>query len=147
MLLLSRSVGSTLCSPMDCSTSGFPVLPSPSPRLYWNSCPLSPWGHPAISSSVTPQPPPASNLSQHQDLLQWVGSLHQVAKGLALQGQCFQWISNEYCPCNPWALIKIVSSQLQFSHAKPLVIFPPNLDSEWTLPSSSCLSWSMLSIF
>ena len=31
--------------------------------------------------------PPALNLSQHQGLFQWVGSLHQVAKGLELQLQ------------------------------------------------------------
>ena len=32
-------------------------------------------------------PPPAFSLSQHQDLFQWVISLHQVAKALALQLQ------------------------------------------------------------
>ena len=31
--------------------------------------------------------PPALNLSQHQDLFQWVSSLHQVAKVLELQFQ------------------------------------------------------------
>ena len=41
----------TLCDPMECSTSGFPVLPSP--RVCSNSCPLSQWCHPAISSSDT----------------------------------------------------------------------------------------------
>ena len=36
--------------------------------------------------------PPAFNLSQHQGLFQWVGSLHQVAKVLEiqLQHQSFQ---------------------------------------------------------
>ena len=36
----------------------------------------------------------AFNLSQHQGLFQWVGSLHQVAKilELQLQHQSFQWI-------------------------------------------------------
>ena len=29
-----------------------PLCPSPTPRVYSNSCPLSPWCHPAISSSV-----------------------------------------------------------------------------------------------
>ena len=28
--------------------------PSPTPRVYWNSCPLSQWCHPTISSSVVP---------------------------------------------------------------------------------------------
>ena len=40
----------TLCDPMDCSTPGFPVLH----RVCSNSCPLSQWCHPTISSSVIP---------------------------------------------------------------------------------------------
>ena len=39
----------TLCDPMDCSTPGFPELPE-----LANSCPLSWWCHPSISSSVFP---------------------------------------------------------------------------------------------
>ena len=35
--------------------------------------------------------PPALNLSQHQGLFWWVSSLHQVAKVLELQHQCFQY--------------------------------------------------------
>ena len=31
-----------------------PPCPSPTPRVYSNSCPLSGWCHPAISSSVVP---------------------------------------------------------------------------------------------
>ena len=42
-----------------------PPCPSPTPRLCPNSCPLSWWCHPAISSSSSPSPP-AFNLSQHQ---------------------------------------------------------------------------------
>ena len=51
---------------------------SQSPGAGSNSRPLSQWCHPTISSSVTPSP--ALNLSQHQGLFQWVGSLHQVVK-------------------------------------------------------------------
>ena len=40
--------------------------PSPSPGVCSNSCPLSQWYHPTISSSVSPSPP-ALDLSQHQD--------------------------------------------------------------------------------
>ena len=43
----------TLCDPMDCSTPGFHV-PSPTPRIYSNSYPLSWWCCPTISSSVIP---------------------------------------------------------------------------------------------
>ena len=32
----------------------WPPCPSPTPRVYSNSCPLSQWCHPAISSSVVP---------------------------------------------------------------------------------------------
>ena len=38
----------TLCDPMDCSTPGFPV------HHHSDSCPLSRWCHPTISSSVVP---------------------------------------------------------------------------------------------
>ena len=40
----------TLCNPLDCSMPGFPVHP----RACSNSCPLSQWYHPTISSSVVP---------------------------------------------------------------------------------------------
>ena len=67
--------------------------PSPNPRAYSNSCPLSQWCHPTISSSVSPSPP-TFNLSQHLGLFHWVSSLHQVAKVLEFQRQhqSFQWI-------------------------------------------------------
>ena len=62
----------TLCNPMDCSISGFPVLHSL--RVCSNSYPLSQWCHPIISSSVAPFPSclqsfPASGLFQQSVLL------------------------------------------------------------------------------
>ena len=82
----------TLCSPIDCSTPGFPVfhhLPEFSQtHLHWVSDVIQPF-HPLSPTSL-----PALNLSQHQGLFQWVGSLHQVAKvlELQLQHQSCQWI-------------------------------------------------------
>ena len=69
-----------------------PPCPSPTPRVHPDSCPLSRWCHPAISSSSSPFPP-APNPSQHQSLSQWVNSSHEVAKVLEfqLQHQPFQW--------------------------------------------------------
>ena len=55
--------------------------PSPSPGVHSDSRPLSPWCHPAISSSVVPFSCP----SQHQSLFQWINSSHEVAKVLDLQ--------------------------------------------------------------
>ena len=61
-----------------------PLCPSPTPRVYSNSCPLSRWCHPTISSSVVP----------FSSCVQSVSSLHQVAKVLVfqLQHKSFQWI-------------------------------------------------------
>ena len=75
----------TLCDPMDCSTPGFPVLyhlpKSAQTHVHWVGDTIQP-SHPLLSPS-----PPAFNLSSHQGLFQWVGSLHQVAKVLELQLQ------------------------------------------------------------
>ena len=55
--------------------------PSLTPGVYSNSCPLSQWCHPTISSSVVPFSF-CLHLSLHKDLFKWVSSLHQVAKVL-----------------------------------------------------------------
>ena len=52
--------------------------PSPTPGACSNSCPLSWWCHPTISSSVIPFSSCLHSLSQHQGLFQWVSSLYQV---------------------------------------------------------------------
>ena len=58
-----------------------PPCPTPTPRVYSNSCH---WVGDAIQPSHSlPSPsPPAFNLSQHQGLFQWVSFSHQVAKVL-----------------------------------------------------------------
>ena len=65
----------------------------PSPRVCSNSCPLSWWCHPTISSSVVPFSFCPQSF-QHQGLFQWVSSLHEVAKVLESQPQHSP--SNEY---------------------------------------------------
>ena len=82
----------TLCVSMDWSKPGFPVLHHPPEfgqiHVHWVSDTFQ-TPHPLLLPS-----PPALNLSQHQGLLQWVSSLHQVVKvlDLQLQHQSFQWI-------------------------------------------------------
>ena len=75
----------TLCSHMNCSTPGFPVLhclPEFAQILvYWVDDAIQP-SHPLL-----PPSPIALNLSQNQGFFQWVSSLHQVAKILELQLQ------------------------------------------------------------
>ena len=70
----------TLCDPHGLQHTRLPC-PSPSPRACSNSCPLSRWCHPTISSSIVPFSL-CLNLSQHQGLFQGVSSSHQVAKVL-----------------------------------------------------------------
>ena len=79
----------TLCDPMDCSMSRFPVhhqlLELAQTHVHWVSDAIKP-SHPLL-----PPSPPSFNLSQHQGLFQWVCSLHQVVKVLE-----FQLKLNEY---------------------------------------------------
>ena len=69
-----------------------PPCPSPTPRVYSHSCPLSDAiqpSHPLSSLS-----PPTFNLSQHQGLFKWVSSLNQVAEVLSFSFSISP--SNEY---------------------------------------------------
>ena len=75
---------------MDCSMPGFPVhhqlLELAQTHVHWVGDTIQPAHRRSSPSS------PAFNFSHHQGLFQWVSSLHQVAKGLELQHQSFQWI-------------------------------------------------------
>ena len=81
----------TLCNPMNCSTSGFPVHHQ---HLEFTRTHVHRIGdaiqrsHPLSSPS-----PPAPTPFQHQGLFQWVNSLHEVAEVLEFQRQhqSFQW--------------------------------------------------------
>ena len=85
------------------------LCPPLSPRGCSDSCPLSQWCHPTISSSAAPFS--FLSLSQHQSLFQWVSSSHELAKGLELQlqHQSFPWIFRidflygqpVWSPCSP----------------------------------------------
>ena len=82
----------TLCDPMDYRTLSFPVhhqLPELAQTYVHRVSDAIQPSHPLSSMS-----PPNLNLPQHQSLLQWVSSSHQVAKilELQLQNQSFQWI-------------------------------------------------------
>ena len=76
--------------PMNYSMPGFPILhyllEFAQNHVYWVSDAIQPSHPPSLPS------PTALSLSQHQGLLQWVGSSHQVAKLLELHLQSFQWI-------------------------------------------------------
>ena len=81
----------TLCDPMDCSMSGFPVHHQ---HLKLAQTHVHPVGEAIQPSNLSSPSPPAFSLFQHRGLFQWVSSSHQVAKVLEfqLQHQSFQWI-------------------------------------------------------
>ena len=103
----SRSVISNSLWPRALQHTRLPC-PSPTPKAYSNSCPLTRGCHLTISFSVIPSPP-ALNLSQHQGLFQWVGSSHWVVKVVELQLQCqsFQWIFRVDFPLRLTGLIPV----------------------------------------
>ena len=81
-----------------------PRCPSPTPRVYSNSCPLSQWCHPAISSSVIPfsslpQSFPASGSFQMSQLFAWGGQSVGVSASASVLPKhwfplgCTGWIS------------------------------------------------------
>ena len=85
--------------------------PSPTPGAYWNSCPLSQWCHPTISSSVVPfssllQSFPASGSFQMSQLLASGGQSIRVSA----QHQSFQWISRLLKCWKPrgWVIVSVI---------------------------------------
>ena len=75
----------TLCDPMDCSTAGLPIhhgIPEFMQTHVHSVIDAIQPSHPLSSPS-----PPTFNLSQHQGLLKWVSSSHEVAKVLEFQIQ------------------------------------------------------------
>ena len=100
-----------LCDPRDCSTPGSSIL------HYLLEC--TQIHVPGVSDAISPSHPLFSprfafNLSQHQSLFHCVGSLHQVAKVLALQLQqlSFQWIFKVWFLLEWTGLISLLSKGL-----------------------------------
>ena len=88
----SHSVVSNSLQPHE-TQQARPPCPSPTPRVYSDSCPLSQWCHLTILSSVIPFSSCLQSFPTSGDLKR-VSSLHQMAKILEfqLQHQSFQWI-------------------------------------------------------
>ena len=75
----------TLCNPMNCSMPGFPALhylpEFAHTHVHWVRDIIQP------SHLLLPPSPLALNLSYHQGVFQWIGSLHQVGRVLERQLQ------------------------------------------------------------
>ena len=92
----SHSVVSDSLRPHE-SQHASPPCPSPTPRVYLNSCPSSPWCHPAISSSVVPfsswpQPLQASESFPMNQLFAWDGQSTGVSALAGLISFRMYWL-------------------------------------------------------
>ena len=85
-----------------------PPCPSPTPRVYSNSCPSSWWCHPAISSSVIPfsscpQSLPASGSFPMSQLFAWGGQSIGVSALASVSPMNIQdWSPLEWTGCISW---------------------------------------------
>ena len=136
----------TLCHHMDCSIPGFPVLHHlpelAQTHVPWVSDDIQP-SHPLLSPS-----PPAFNLSQHQGLLQRVGSSHQVAKLLVLQLQISP--SNEYSGLISFRIDWFDLFAVPFSSVTqlcPTICSPMDCSTlGWPAPPTPTNSWRLLKL-
>ena len=116
----------TVCDPMDCSMTDFPVLcPLPEfaqTHVRWVGDAIQP-SHPLASPS-----PPAPNLSQHQGLFKWVSSLHQVVKvlGVSASASVLQMNIQDWSPLGWTGWISLqskgLSSVLQHHSSKASIL-------------------------
>ena len=87
------------------SQHGRPPCPTPTPRVHSDSCPLSPWCHLAISSSVIPfsscpQSLAASESFPVSQLFAWGGqSTGASALASFLPKKCQGWSPSEWTGC------------------------------------------------
>ena len=99
----SRSVMSDSLRPHE-SQHARPPCPSPTPGVRSDSCPLSPWCHPAISSSVVPfsscpQSLPASESFPMSQLFAWGGQSNGIsALASFLPKKSQGWSPSEWTP-------------------------------------------------
>ena len=90
-----------------------PPCPSPTPEVYWNSCPLNQWCHPTLSSSVVPfssclQSFPASSSIQ---MSQFFASGGQSA-GLSVSASVLPMNIQDWVPLGFTGLISLQSKWL-----------------------------------
>ena len=107
---------------MNCST---PPCPSPTPRVHSNSCPLSRWCHPAISSSVIPfsscpQSLPASDSFPVSQLFAWGGQ----STGVSALASFLPNNTQDWCPSEWTGWISLQSKGLSrvFSNTAAQII-------------------------
>ena len=122
----SRSVVSTLCDPMNRSTPGLPVRHHL--LEFTQTCPLSPWCHPAILSSVVPfsscpQSLPASESFPMSQLFAWGGQSTAASASASFFPKKSQgWSPSEWTGWISFAVQGTLKSLLQHFSSKASIL-------------------------
>ena len=128
---------------MDCSTPGFPVhhqLPElAKTHVHWVGDAIQP------SHSLSSPSPLAFNLSQHQDLFQWVSSWHLVASvGVSASASVLPVNRQDWFPLGLTGLISLLSEGRSRVFSRPTVgkhqFFTSGGQKYWSFSSSISLS-------
>ena len=127
----------TLCDPMDCSTPGVPVHHQ-LPRVYSNSCPLSRWCDPTISSSVIPLSSrllsfPASGSFQISQFFTSAGQSIRVSASTSVLPMNIQ----DWCPLGWTGRISLLSKGLSRVFSKTTVQKHQFFSTQLSLKSNS----------
>ena len=99
-----------------------PPCPSPTPEVHSNSCPLSQWCHPAISSSAVPfssfpQSLPASESFPMSQLFAWGGqSIGVSALASVLPVNTQDWSPSEWISLQSKGLSRVFSNTTVQKH-------------------------------
>ena len=113
----------TLCDPNGLQHAR-PLCPSPTPRVYANSCPLSWWCHPAISSSVVPfssclQSFPASRSSQLSQFFVSGGqTIGDSASASVLPMNIQDWFPSGWTGCRYFFCVRTEQGPWEFRKKK-----------------------------
>ena len=99
-----------------------PSCPSPTPRVYSNSCPLRRWCHPTISSVVPfsscPQSLPASGSFQMSQLFTWGGQ----SIGVSASASVLLMNTQDWSPLDLLSVQRTLKSLLQHHSSKASVL-------------------------
>ena len=132
-----------------------PPCPSPTPRVHSDSCPSSPWCHPAISSSVVPfsscpQSLPASESFPMSQLFTWGGQstgVSAIASFLPKNTQGWSCSPRDSQESSPTPQFKSInSSVLNFLHSPTLTSIHDHSKNHSLDETDLCCNSGQLSI-
>ena len=123
----------TLCNPMNRTQHARPPCPSPTPGVQPNSCPLSWWCHPPVSSSVVPfsfcpQSFPASGSFQMSQLFTSGGQ----SIGVSASASVLSMNTQDWSPLEWTGWISLQSKHQYFAKHPQVIWLGPKAKNDWS---------------